>query len=477
MSSLPQISRKNTEKGGFSVVNRPNRLNLNRVQSQESHFEETKSPTFPKKSLAVTSMNFRARRMCSSSGTSFFKKNYENASQKALEVQKFFEKTGGEAGSDQVSEMQFFNSPIGSPLIMKYKKKQANKASDTPLEQHSPRSSSAATPLLRQTLQSKSSQVVSSSIFNPRLKLNQEYTNTILTSYKKTNVVKSPNSKVYFKTSTSKMYRKPETPLEEDYVEGDSQPNDLYYTSYPLKSTLNLKSEADEECDMVEGDEEGEMNNEYETNHHRIELFDREQEPKETEDCQELINGRKDNFPMGVSSSNAFSQGAFRIATKKLYVDTSRKANVTEPGSKTSFSQESQQRTKTKPNVGLSTKRIEDREESQSKIKKEKEEIMALLDSSFSKPPVDALEKQVSGKKAYLDFYKHYKILDKVVDQNKCTDQKSSLYTSVLGKSETCGVLPLQMNFVKWSGPKYQLDLWYFFLFSEWKPIVSWIGS
>ena len=58
--------------------------------------------------------------------------------------------------------------------------------------------------------------------------------------------------------------------------------------------------------------------------------------------------------------------------------------------------------------------------------------IENMMDQSHDEVAFDIKEKKIVGDSAVDEFHKHYKILNKVVDENNSKEQKGSIYTNIL---------------------------------------------
>ena len=93
-----------------------------------------------------------------------------------------------------------------------------------------------------------------------------------------------------------------------------------------------------------------------------------------------------------------------------------------------------------------------DKAEVEQSRESEKEYLKSQLTHIKSLPAIDKGSKDVVGLKAVKNFYRHYKILEKVEDQNKMTNTKTSVYTKILKSESKKKLLPLKMNIIKVSG-------------------------
>jgi hypothetical protein len=80
-----------------------------------------------------------------------------------------------------------------------------------------------------------------------------------------------------------------------------------------------------------------------------------------------------------------------------------------------------------------------------------------------SSDPIDAEPKELEGLKAQEYYYKHYKMLDNVLQQNKFTGTKPSIYTKLLKSTSSKRLLPLKLGVLTNSHSNGALDLRYFF--------------
>jgi hypothetical protein len=72
---------------------------------------------------------------------------------------------------------------------------------------------------------------------------------------------------------------------------------------------------------------------------------------------------------------------------------------------------------------------------------------------------VDAVRKPLIGEKACNNFYKHYKDLAKIEDQNENLKIKGSVYTGMLHQSKTTKLLPVRVGVIKDSGSSKTLSI------------------
>lgn len=73
--------------------------------------------------------------------------------------------------------------------------------------------------------------------------------------------------------------------------------------------------------------------------------------------------------------------------------------------------------------------------------------------------PEDDSPQNIVGEEACKNFYSHYKKLGRVKDVNSFMHVKDAVYTSVLGKSESLGLLPSKIGFIREKGEAGMVQL------------------
>lgn len=99
-------------------------------------------------------------------------------------------------------------------------------------------------------------------------------------------------------------------------------------------------------------------------------------------------------------------------------------------------------------------------EEETAEDRQHDQKITDDLEKSFEMAYPDRLPNfSLVGDQAVTGFYRHYKQLSRVRDQNKSENIRSSVYTSVLEKCEELRVLPSKVGVVKYAGRPDEVKL------------------
>lgn len=62
------------------------------------------------------------------------------------------------------------------------------------------------------------------------------------------------------------------------------------------------------------------------------------------------------------------------------------------------------------------------------------------------------INQNLVGQEAVTSFYRHYKRLKRIKDQNSSENIKPSVYTSLLSKCEDLQILPSKIGIIKYKG-------------------------
>lgn len=82
----------------------------------------------------------------------------------------------------------------------------------------------------------------------------------------------------------------------------------------------------------------------------------------------------------------------------------------------------------------------------------EEEEVREDLDSSRDTLPIDRRRKTFVGDNASRQYYKHFKGIHRVIQENKTNNIRDSAFTKMLLKTETEQVLPCKVGLIKRMG-------------------------